>query len=70
MASMEEQIQELEDEIKKTDYNKATQQHIGRLKAKIARLKEQAEKRAAASGGGGKGYSVKKSGNGTGDSVN
>ena len=65
MASLEEQIQELEDEIKKTDYNKATQHHIGRLKAKIARLKEQAEKRAAASGGGGKGYSVKKSGNGT-----
>lgn len=65
MASIEEQIQELEDEIKKTDYNKATQQHIGRLKAKIARLKMEAEKRAASSGGGGKGYSVKKSGNGT-----
>ncbi len=65
MASLEEQIQELEEEIKKTDYNKATQQHIGRLKAKIARLKEQAEKRAASAGGGGKGYSVKKSGNGT-----
>jgi uncharacterized protein len=65
MASIEEQIQELEDEIKKTDYNKATQQHIGRLKAKIARLKMEAEKRASSSGGGGKGYSVKKSGNGT-----
>ena len=65
MPSIEEQIRELEEEIKKTDYNKATQQHIGRLKAKVARLKDQAEKRAAASGGSGKGYSVKKSGNGT-----
>lgn len=63
MASIEEQISELEEEIKKTPYNKATQQHIGRLKAKIAKLKQEAEKRASKSAGGSKGYSVKKSGN-------
>ena len=62
MPSLEEQIREFEEEIKKTPYNKATQHHIGKLKAKIARLKGEAEKRAAKSGGA-KGYSVRKSGN-------
>ncbi len=35
MATIEEQIQELENEISKTKYNKATESHIGKLKAKI-----------------------------------
>ncbi len=64
MATIEERIKELEDEISKTEYNKATQHHIGRLKARIAFLKEQVEKRKASQGGG-KGYAVKKSGNAT-----
>ncbi|NYT12193.1 MAG: GTP-binding protein [Methanomassiliicoccales archaeon] len=63
-SSIEEQIKAIEEEISKTDYNKATQQHIGRLKAKMARLKEELEKRRS-SGGTGKGYGVKKSGNAT-----
>ena len=58
----EEQIKEIEDEIKNTKYNKATQHHIGRLKAKLARLKEQSEKK---SGGKGKTFAIKKSGNAT-----
>ncbi len=62
MASIEEQIQDLEEEISRTPYNKATQHHIGKLKAKIARLREEAEKRAAKSSGGGQGYAVRKSG--------
>lgn len=65
MATIEEQITELEDEIRKTSYNKATEFHIGKLKAKIARLKDEAEKRRVASKGGGEGYGVKKSGNAT-----
>lgn len=66
MASIEEQIEELEEEISSTPYNKATQHHIGKLKAKIARLKEEAEKRRQhASGSGGQGYAVSKSGHAT-----
>ncbi|MCI4337167.1 MAG: 50S ribosome-binding GTPase, partial [Thermoplasmata archaeon] len=64
MASLEEQITAIEDEIRKTQYNKATQHHIGRLRAKIAFLKLEREKRASSKGGG-VGYSVRKSGHAT-----
>ena len=65
MATIEDQIKEIEDEIAKTKYNKNTQHHIGKLKAKMARLKDDQEKRRATSSGGGKSYAVKKSGNAT-----
>lgn len=65
MAGIEDQIKEIEDEIQKTVYNKATSKHIGRLKAKLARMKEDAVNRAMKAGGGGEGYSVKKSGDAT-----
>ena len=39
MATIKEQIQALYDEINKTQKNKATNAHIGKLKAKIAQLK-------------------------------
>jgi len=64
MASTEEKIQELEEEIRKTKYNKATQHHIGRLKARIARLKEEGEKRGGGRGGG-QGFGVRTSGDAT-----
>lgn len=60
--TIEQQIKNIEDEIFKTQKNKATEHHIGRLKAKIARLREEADKRKAAGGGKGKGFSVKKHG--------
>ena len=65
MATIEEQIPEVEDEIFNTHKNKATEHHIGKLKAKIAKLKAQLELHKMKSSGGGKGYYVKKSGDAT-----
>ena len=59
-----EEIRRIEEEIRNTPYNKATQHHIGKLKAKLARLREELEKREAR-GGTGKGYAVKKEGDAT-----
>lgn len=65
MATIEDQIKELEDEISKTKYNKATEGHIGKLKAKIARLQSEDEKRKSSAKGNTKGFYVKKAGNAT-----
>lgn len=46
----EKEIERLEEEIRKTKYNKHTQYHIGQLKAKLARLREEAEKKKTAKG--------------------
>jgi small GTP-binding protein len=64
-GSLEEEIRELEEELRNTPYNKATSKHIGRVKAKIARLRDEAVARAMRSGGGGEGFSVKRSGDAT-----
>ena len=60
---LEEEIEALEAEIRETPYNKSTEEHIGRLKAKVAAKKEQLERRA--SSGGGHGYAVQKTGDAT-----
>lgn len=61
--TIEQQIKEIEEEIGRTQYNKATEHHIGLLKAKIAKLKEKAA--GAKKSGGGKGFAVKKEGDAT-----
>jgi len=61
--SIEQQIRALEEEIKRTPYNKATEHHIGRLKAKLARLREEAEKQKAKAGR--QAFSLKKEGDAT-----
>lgn len=60
---VEQQIKELEEEIKRTPYNKATEHHIGRLKAKLARLREEAEKQKAKAAR--QAFSLKKEGDAT-----
>jgi small GTP-binding protein len=63
-TSIEKQIKEIEDEIFNTQKNKATEHHIGKLKAKLAKLRDDVEKRKS-SGGKGKGFAIKKSGDAT-----
>jgi small GTP-binding protein len=63
-ADIEKQIKDIEDEIFNTQKNKATEHHIGKLKAKIARLRQEVEKRKSA-GAKGKGFAIKKHGDAT-----
>jgi len=63
-SSVEQQIKDIEDEIFNTQKNKATEHHIGKLKAKLARLRGDAEKRKSA-GAKGKGFAIKRSGDAT-----
>jgi len=62
MNGLEEEIRALEDEIRETPYNKATSKHIGRLKAKLAKLRDEVVNRALKAGGGSEGFSVRRSG--------
>lgn len=64
LSKTSDKIQELEERISKTKYNKKTQHAIGLMKAQLARLKEKQEARSG-SGGKGEGYSVRKSGDAT-----
>jgi small GTP-binding protein len=64
MPSAEERIKEIDEELAKTQYNKNTQHHIGRLKAQLARLRDQIELRRS-KGPKTTGYSVRKSGHAT-----
>ncbi len=59
--ALEEDLKAVEEEISKTKYNKATEGHLGRLKAKLSRLREEVQKKASAKSGG-EGFAVKKSG--------
>ncbi len=64
--SASEKIQELQEQISKTKYNKSTQHAVGLMKAKLAILKQRATQRASV--GKAKGddrFSVRKTGDGT-----
>ncbi len=63
-SQIEKQIKDIEDEIFNTQKNKATERHIGKLKAKLARLRDDVDKRKSA-GVKGKGFAIKKSGDAT-----
>ncbi len=62
MGGIEDRIKDIEEELKKTEYNKATEHHIGILKAKLAKLQAEASERHS---GGGGGFSIPKSGDAT-----
>jgi len=64
VMGLEEEIEDLEEEISNTPYNKSTEAHVGRLKAKLAEKKEKLETQQSGSGGG-SGYSVKQQGDAT-----
>ena len=62
--STEQKIAEIEAEMAKTQKNKATNQHLGLLKAKVAKLKRDLIDLATGSktGGPGEGFDVKATG--------
>jgi len=64
MVSTEEKIKLIEEEIRKTPYHKATEHHIGKLRAKRAKLKDLLEAPPKAKGKK-TGFAVKKGGDAT-----
>ena len=63
-SSYDRKVRELEDELSNTKYNKRTQHHVGLVKAKLAKIKEDYQKKAGSKGKG-EGFSVKRSGDAT-----
>lgn len=63
MSTTIQKIQEIEAEMARTQKNKATNAHLGSLKAKIAKLKREImEPKGGSGGGAGAGFEVTKSG--------
>ncbi|KCZ73774.1 hypothetical protein H311_05266, partial [Anncaliia algerae PRA109] len=57
-----DKIKEIEDEMARTQKNKATEHHLGLLKARIAKLKLQQIQASSSSGGPGVGFDIRRSG--------
>lgn len=66
MDDIRNRISEVEKEIRETSYHKGTEHHIGKLRARLARLQDQVvERETKRGGGGGGGFAVKKHGDAT-----
>lgn len=63
-SAYDRKVKELEEELSTTKYNKKTQGHIGLVKAKLAKIKEEYQKKAASKGKG-EGFSVRRTGDAT-----
>jgi len=59
------QIKRIEKEMRDTPLHKGTEHHLGRLRAKLSKLKEKELESDSKKGGGGGGYAVKKQGDAT-----
>ena len=60
-----EKIQAIKDEMAKTQINKATEHHVGLLKAKLAKLKREQEESKSKSSGSSVGFDIKRTGDAT-----
>ncbi|MFZ5932672.1 MAG: OBG GTPase family GTP-binding protein [Patescibacteria group bacterium] len=66
METVRQQIEAIEKEIRETPYHKGTEHHIGKLRARLAKLKDKIlEGEIKKGGGGGGGYAVKREGDAT-----
>lgn len=63
-SAYDRKVKELEEELSTTKYNKKSQHHIGLVKAKLAKLKEDYQKKAAGKGKQ-EGFAVKRTGDAT-----
>ena len=57
-----EKIKKIEEDLKRTQVNKKTEHHIGLLRARLAKLKQELEEQQQKGGGSSLGFDVKKSG--------
>jgi len=60
-----EKIQAIKDEMAKTQINKATEHHVGLLKAKLAKLRREQEEQKSKSSGSSIGFDIKRTGDAT-----